>query len=174
MLQVFHMDVEKVDQDIACVAMVVHVCCKLMFSMFHLFFFLTYDASMFYLDVAYVFTNMMQVFYLDVAYVYNGFKCFCKCFRRMFQIFLFVFERMLQLLHLDVSKLDRVLHRPHCLFCYLASVSGAGRRKRSKLAQANPTCLRVDATGETWPSRHKMWDRGQRRGHPDRGEHLNV
>jgi hypothetical protein len=66
MLQVFHTDVEKVDWDVTRVAMVVHVCCKLMFSMFDLFF-LTYDASMFYLDVAYVFTHMMQVFYLDVA-----------------------------------------------------------------------------------------------------------
>jgi hypothetical protein len=56
---VFHMDVAKVDQD---VAMVVHVCCKL--------------SPMF---------RMLQVFYLDVAYVFcNGFKCFlsvfCKCF----------------------------------------------------------------------------------------------
>ena len=33
-----------------------------------------------YLDVAYVFTQMMQVFYRDVAYVYNGFKCFSSVF----------------------------------------------------------------------------------------------
>jgi hypothetical protein len=33
-----------------------------------------------YLDVAYVFTHMMQVFYLDVVYVYNGFKCFSGVF----------------------------------------------------------------------------------------------
>ena len=45
--------------DVSYVAMVVHICCKRV-----------------YLDVAYVFTHMMQVFYLDVAYVYNGFKCF--------------------------------------------------------------------------------------------------
>ena len=37
-LQVFHTDVAKVDQDIAHVAMVVHVCCKLLLSMFHLIF----------------------------------------------------------------------------------------------------------------------------------------
>jgi hypothetical protein len=37
-----------------------------------------------YLDVAYVFTHMMQVFYLDVVHVYNGFKCF--------QVFLQVFS----------------------------------------------------------------------------------
>jgi hypothetical protein len=37
-LQAFHMDVIKVDQDIVDVAMVVHVCCKSMSLMFHLFF----------------------------------------------------------------------------------------------------------------------------------------
>jgi hypothetical protein len=45
MSQVFHTDVAKVDWDVAHVAMIVHVCCKLMFSMFY--FFLTYVASMF-------------------------------------------------------------------------------------------------------------------------------
>jgi hypothetical protein len=43
---VFYMDVAKVDWDVAHVAMVVHVCCKPMFSMFHLFF-TTYVASVF-------------------------------------------------------------------------------------------------------------------------------
>ena len=33
----FHIDVAKVDQDVAYVAMVVQVCCKLLFPMFHLF-----------------------------------------------------------------------------------------------------------------------------------------
>jgi hypothetical protein len=31
MLQVFHMDVAKLDRDVAYVAMVVHVCCKRLF-----------------------------------------------------------------------------------------------------------------------------------------------
>jgi hypothetical protein len=43
MLQVFHVDVAKVDWD---VAMVVHVCCKILFLMFQLFF-QTYVASVF-------------------------------------------------------------------------------------------------------------------------------
>jgi hypothetical protein len=38
MLQVFHADVVKVDRDVAYVAMIIHVCCKCMFPMFHLFF----------------------------------------------------------------------------------------------------------------------------------------
>ena len=54
---------------------------------------------------------MMQVFYLDVAYVYiKGFKCF-QVFLQVFQTHVsFVFRRILQLLHLNVSKLDRVLY----------------------------------------------------------------
>ena len=36
MLQVFEMDVAKVVRDVAYVAMVVHVCCKGVFPMFHL------------------------------------------------------------------------------------------------------------------------------------------
>jgi hypothetical protein len=38
MLQVFYMNVVKVDRDIAYVTMVVHGCCKLLFPMLHLFF----------------------------------------------------------------------------------------------------------------------------------------
>jgi hypothetical protein len=48
------------------------------FSMFHLFF-STYVASV-YVDIAYVFTHMMQVFYFNTTYVYNGFKCFSGVF----------------------------------------------------------------------------------------------
>jgi hypothetical protein len=38
MLQVFQMDVAKVDRDVAYVAMVIHVCCKGLLLMFHLCF----------------------------------------------------------------------------------------------------------------------------------------
>jgi hypothetical protein len=46
MLQGFCMDVVKVDRDVAYVAMVVHICCKRLFPMFHLFFQI-YVASVF-------------------------------------------------------------------------------------------------------------------------------
>jgi hypothetical protein len=42
------------------------------------------------------FTHRLEVFYVDVAYVCNGFHVFFFC--------------MLQVLHLDVSKVDQVLH----------------------------------------------------------------
>ena len=75
----FHADIAKVYQDVAYVAMVVHVCCKLLFSMFHLF---CSDAccKCGSLDVAYVFTHLLQVFYQDVAYVCNGFQVFFSVF----------------------------------------------------------------------------------------------
>jgi hypothetical protein len=46
------MGVVKVDRDVAYVAMVVYVCCKLLFSMFYLF--LGVCCKCVYLDVAYV------------------------------------------------------------------------------------------------------------------------
>ena len=70
---------------------------------------------------------MLQLFYLDVTYVLQWFSSvlcvFCKCFRHMFQMFHFVFIRILQVLYLDVSKVDRVLHlsSPRCLLFLDAS-----------------------------------------------------
>jgi hypothetical protein len=79
MLQVFHVDVIKLDRDIAYVAMVVHVCCKLCCSQYFICF----------LDVC------CKCVILDVAYVSH--IC-CKCFIWMlcmflqwFQVFLGVF-----------------------------------------------------------------------------------
>jgi hypothetical protein len=68
MLQVFHMDVVKVDPDVAYIAMVVHICCKLLFLIFYLFF-QTY--------VAIVFIWMLHIFHTYVASVLSG--C-CVCF----------------------------------------------------------------------------------------------
>jgi hypothetical protein len=65
MLQLFYGDVAKVDQDVAHVWMGVHVYCKLLFPMFHLFFML----QMCLFEYCICFTHMLQVFYLDVAYV---------------------------------------------------------------------------------------------------------
>jgi hypothetical protein len=44
-VEVFHIGIAKVDQDIAHVAMTMHVCFKCMFQMFHLY--QTYVASVF-------------------------------------------------------------------------------------------------------------------------------
>jgi hypothetical protein len=110
---VFHMDVTKVNQDVAYVAMAIYSCCKCLFQMFHLF--IRSMLHAFYVDVAYVsriccihYTHMLQVFYLDVTYACHGFQVFsdvlqvfqtdvasisvvldvcCKCFIRMLHIF---------------------------------------------------------------------------------------
>jgi hypothetical protein len=105
---VFHVDVAKVDWDVAYVAMVVHVCCKLLFPMFHLFF---------QTCVASVFIWTLHMFQPYVASVLSG-CCVCftivsKCFQVFLQLFQMhvssvssVLRRILQLLHLDVSKVD--------------------------------------------------------------------
>jgi hypothetical protein len=86
MLQVFHADVAKVDRD---VAIVVLVCCKLLFSMFHLFF---------HTHIASVYIWMLHMFYTYVASALFGccvcftmvfkcfFMCFCNWFTCMFQV----------------------------------------------------------------------------------------
>ena len=58
MLQVFYVDIAKVDQDVANVASVSEACCKRLFKMFHLFFRRMF-ANVFYLDIAYV-SHMVQ------------------------------------------------------------------------------------------------------------------
>jgi hypothetical protein len=68
-LQVFHIDIAKVDQDVTYVAMAIHVCCKRLFGMFHLFF-SDICCKYFYLNVAYVsHIYCKKSLYLDVAYV---------------------------------------------------------------------------------------------------------
>ena len=120
----FYTDVAKVDRDIAYVAMVVHVCCKLLFPMFHLFFQSTLQVCL--LVCCICFTHMLQVFYLDVAYVLQWFLSVFHMFLQVFQMHVScvssAIRRILQVLHPDVLKVDRVLHlSPY--FCCLASVS---------------------------------------------------
>jgi hypothetical protein len=96
MLQVFHVDVAKVDRDVAYVAMAIHVYCERLFQMFHLFF-QTYVANMFYLDVTYVshicckcfiwMSHMLCNGFSSVSSVLDIFQVFhlsldvcCKCF----------------------------------------------------------------------------------------------
>jgi hypothetical protein len=57
----------KVDRDVAYVAMVIHVYCKLMFPSF-IFFFQMYVASVLS-GCCICFTHILEVFYLDVVYV---------------------------------------------------------------------------------------------------------
>jgi hypothetical protein len=66
------------------------------------------------------------MFYLDVSNVDLGVAhvamAIHACFKRMFQVFLY-FRRMLQMFHLDVSKVDMVLHMWLWLYTHVSSVS---------------------------------------------------
>jgi hypothetical protein len=76
--------------------------------------FQTYVASVF-IWMLHMFYTYVARFYLDVAYVCNGFKCFCKCFQTHVSSVSFI-------LHLNVLKVDGVLHLPpHLLLPRLVS-----------------------------------------------------
>jgi hypothetical protein len=83
MLQLFHLDIAKVNLDVAYTCMLQA-----------------------YVVFSGVFIYMLQVFYLDIAYVLQWLQtCFsgvsnicCKCFN--------CFGRMLRVFHLDVVKVD--------------------------------------------------------------------
>jgi hypothetical protein len=93
----FYTDVAKVDQDVAYVAMVVHICCKSMSPMFHLFFKRMLQACLFECCIC---------FHTYVASVLSG--C-CACFAMVFKYFLQVFQ-------IHVSNILSV-------FLYVASVA---------------------------------------------------
>jgi hypothetical protein len=110
MLQVIHMNVAKVDQDVAHVAAAVHVCCKHLFQIFHLFFFIRILQVCLFWNVVYIshiccicFILMLHMFCNDI------FKCFLQVFQKHVSSVSSVFSYMLQMFHLDVSKVDRVL-----------------------------------------------------------------
>jgi hypothetical protein len=72
------MNVAKVDRDVAYVAMVVYVCCKRLFPMFHLFF-QTYVTGMFIWML-----HMLHIYVANVlsgccVRVCNGFQVFFMC-----------------------------------------------------------------------------------------------
>jgi hypothetical protein len=93
MLQVFHLDVARVDLDVA----YIYACCKRMFQVFH-----TYVES--------IFIWMLHVLqWLQTCFPGVSNVC-CKCFN--------YFGCMLQVFHLDVAKVDlgvaRVVVGPIC------------------------------------------------------------
>jgi hypothetical protein len=80
MLQVFHMDVTKVDYDLVYVAIDVHACCKCLSLKFHLFFFSICMLQVGLSGCCVCFTHMLQAFYLDIVYVCNDFQVFLGIF----------------------------------------------------------------------------------------------
>jgi hypothetical protein len=120
---VFHMDVAKIDRNVVYVAMAIHVCCKRLFQIFHMFFRRMLQVCLFVCCICFI--HMLRVFYPDVAYVL--YIC-CECFIRMLHMFSNGFSSVFASIsdacfkcficlqthianvHLDVSKVDQVLH----------------------------------------------------------------
>ena len=131
----FHEDVAKIDRDVSYVAVVVHVCCKRLFQMFHLFFKRTLQVCL--SGCCICFTYMLQVFYLDVAYVFNDFssvfRCFCKCFRHMFQVF----------------HLSSFIHRNCCIWMFQKQIECWTWNARRKLL-ATPAGYVRGGAGNVW------------------------
>ena len=93
---------------------------------------------------------MLQVFYLDVAYVLQWFLSVFHMFLQVFQMHVScvssAIRRILQVLHPDVLKVDRVLHlSPY--FCCLASVS---HLPDTGWASTVPPLLLDAGDGATW------------------------
>ena len=161
-LQVFHADIAKVDQDVAFVATIVYICCKLLFA-----------SSVFpdvcckhvYLDVAYISHICYKCFIWMLRMFTMVFKCFScvfasvsyvcfKCFIRL--------TRMSQVLHLNISKVDRMLYlSPRFLLAHL-SVSS----QRRLGIRHRPSLLDV---GDVRPGAGPLWARETncKHGRPD-------
>jgi hypothetical protein len=128
----FHTDIAKVDRDVAYVAMVVHVYYKSLSTMFHLF--SDVCCKHVYLDVAYVFTHMLQVLYLDVCVCLQWFSSvFASVSDASFKCFICLFC----MLHPNVSKVDWVLTRDtHAKLEGARAVPTGARRGQRSVAPA--------------------------------------
>jgi hypothetical protein len=98
---------------------------------------------------------MMQVFYLDATYVYDDFKCFfmfLQVFLMHVSNVLFVFRRMLQLLYLNVSQLNRIYPRHSTVSprCQTQESEGGPTGAGKPHVLASLTCLQA-----AWVSGHQ-------------------
>jgi hypothetical protein len=123
------MDIAKVDPDVAYIAIVIHVCCKRLFQMFHLF--SNYVASIF-LDVAYVphkcVASVLSRCCIYLQWLSSIFQVFQICYKSFS-----CFGRILQVFRLDVAKVDMGLYMlqwnpPATATCSSCWVAAVGRR----------------------------------------------
>jgi hypothetical protein len=82
---------------------------------------------------------------------YNGFQIFFMCFVSVSS----AFRRILQLLYLDVSKVDRVLHLSSRFLLARLSVTSSSQ---CRLGIRRPLLLFLDA-GDVWGSASPTWAR---------------
>ena len=86
---------------------------------------------------------------------YNGFEVFLQVFQMHVSSVLSMFRCMLQVLHLDIFKVDRLLHlapssssavSPQCLHLLSALAGYPNQRRR----RAPPPSVLLDAGGASW------------------------
>jgi hypothetical protein len=124
MLHAFHLDVAKVYQNVALVAVAIHVYFECIFKCFISFFKRMFVSVSYGCCICFYTYEVFQVFFCSVSYA--CFECF-SCFVRMLQVFYLddskvdlvlqlvftcvssAFRDMLQVLHLNVSKVVRCL-----------------------------------------------------------------
>jgi hypothetical protein len=79
--------------------------------------------------IAYVSRICLQVFYLDVVYVFamvsSVFQLFLQAYHMYVSSVSFALKRMLQVLHLNILKVDQVLHLPPRLLLPRLGVSSS-------------------------------------------------
>jgi hypothetical protein len=81
---VFHMDVAKIDWDVAYIAMAIYVCCKCLFQVFHMFF-QTHVAIMFYLGVTYV-SHICCKYFIWMLHMFCNGSSVLRCFANVLDI----------------------------------------------------------------------------------------
>jgi hypothetical protein len=139
--------------------------------MFYLFFQM-YVVSVF-IWMLHMFHHMLQMFYLDDAYVCNGFssvfRCFCKCLRRMLQMFQ-LFQTMLQVFACRCCKIrSSIAHvaitmRPTCRSRQLLGCRRAGADVRTGEAegvQVVPCGVRRCDVQVVWAPALGVWNEVQ-------------
>jgi hypothetical protein len=111
------------------------------------------------------FTHCCKCFIYILHMFYNDFQMFFMCFSSV----LSAFRRMLQLLHVDISKVDRVLHLiPRFLLSHL-SVSSFSSQRRLGISRPLPSfsMLMMFKTARAPRGRAKWHKNGCKRRHLD-------
>ena len=128
--------------DVAYVAIVSEVCCKSMFRVFQRY----VSALFFRMHVAIVFICMLHMFPTYVACVLLGcFRCVFQVFQKHISSVSTVFRRILQLLYLDVSKVDLILYLSSPTFCCIVSECPPPNAGRTSIRCRRPGPFKSEA-----------------------------
>jgi len=137
----FHIIVAKVDLDVTYVAIAIHACCKGVLQMFHLFVFSEASCKCVYFECC----ICCKCFYLDVAYICIGFssvfRCFCKCFRCILQVFQLVRTHVASVSSGCCKSRSGVAHvamEPTCCRACMWEAKGDGGRELFPLLRVEP------------------------------------